>query len=33
MNEEQLWEKFTVSGKINDYIRYINIKEQKNDNS
>lgn len=33
MNEEQLWEKFAISGKIDDYIRYSNMKEQKNDNT
>lgn len=33
MNEEQLWEKFAISGKIDDYIRYSNTKEQNNDNT
>lgn len=33
MNEEQLWEKFIVSGKINDYLNYSSKKENENDNA
>lgn len=33
MNEEQLWEKFVVSGKIDDYLNYSNKKETGNDNT
>lgn len=33
MNEEQLWEIFAASGKIGDYLRYTNKKEQENDNT
>ena len=33
MNEEQLWEKFFVSGKIDDYLNYSNKKETENDDT
>ncbi len=33
MNKEQLWEIFAASGKIDDYLTYINKKEIFDDNS
>lgn len=33
MSEEELWDKFADSGRIDDYLRYINKKETENDNT
>lgn len=33
MNNEQLWEIFAASGKIDDYLVYINKKDTLNDNT
>ncbi len=32
MNTEQLWEIFTISGKIDDYLNY-SLKEKENDHT
>ena len=32
MNEDILWDKFAVSGRIEDYLRYSACREDKNDN-
>lgn len=33
MSEEELWNKFADSGRIDDYLRYINKKGTENDNT
>jgi hypothetical protein len=33
MSEETLWERFTESGKITDYLSYVNVKGNNNADS
>ena len=33
MDTEYLWDNFTKSGNIDDYLKYINLKDLQNDNN
>ncbi len=33
MDTEYLWNNFTESGSIDDYLKYINLKDLQNDNN